>query len=38
MEDLVDGAWTCCCGSLNALYLDNCGGCDKPKLSTAKNF
>tara|TARA_B100000795_G_scaffold188749_1_gene143623 strand:+ start:575 stop:676 length:102 start_codon:yes stop_codon:yes gene_type:complete len=28
-ESLVDAAWTCGCGSLNAGSRETCGGCNK---------
>jgi len=28
---LVDSAWNCCCGALNAGYLTKCGKCNKEK-------
>tara|TARA_B100000780_G_scaffold11375_1_gene7808 strand:- start:1194 stop:1313 length:120 start_codon:yes stop_codon:yes gene_type:complete len=29
---LVDKAWTCGCGSLNAHHRETCGGCNQVKL------
>jgi len=30
-KSLVDSAWTCGCGALNAGYLTKCGKCNKEK-------
>ena len=31
LMDLVNDAWTCGCGALNAAYRTECGKCGKPK-------
>jgi hypothetical protein len=30
-KSLVDGAWNCGCGALNAGYLTKCSKCNKEK-------
>ena len=30
-SSLVDNAWTCSCGQLNAEYRQECGKCNQPK-------